>query len=76
MTRKRFTKLLMGLEISRNDAAACAKAARVDHGSYANGAHAFAVQLLETCKEVAQEIMPLIMAQAEEMLAAGGGGHD
>ena len=76
MTRKRFIKLLMALGVSRNDAAVCAVTAREEHGSYAAGADAFARLLLEMCKEVAQEIAPLIMAQAEEMLAAGGGGND
>lgn len=76
MTRKRITKLLMALGLSRNEAAACATTARVEHGSYAAGGAAFAALMLEMCIEVAREITPLIMAQAEEMLAAGGGAHE
>lgn len=76
MTRKRFIKILMAFGISRNDAAACAVTARVEHGSYAAGADEFARLLLEMCREVAKEILPLIMEVAEEMLAAGGGGHE
>ena len=72
MTRKRYKKLLMGLGLSRNEATSCATTAREKYGSYAAGGYAFARLMLETCREIAQELAPLITAQVEEMLAAGG----
>lgn len=74
MTRKRFTKLLMGLDLSRNTAQACAATARKEYGSYAKGAYVFGWLMLDICAEVAQELTPLIMEQLQELLPAGGGG--
>lgn len=76
MTRKKFIKLIMGLGLSRNEAATCAKTAREEHGSYAAGADAFARLVLEMCREVAKEILPVVIAEVEKLQpAAGGGGN-
>lgn len=67
MARKRFIKLLMGLGLSRNEAAACSVTARERYGCYIDGACAYVAELLKACKEYAAEIMPLIRQQLNEM---------
>lgn len=76
MKRKRFIKLLMGLGVPRNKAAACAVTAREEYGSYVAGLDAYIALLLKICREVTEELLPLITAQVEAILAAGGGGHE
>lgn len=76
MTRKRFTKLLMAMGLTRNTAQACAATAREEYGNYAAGLDAYITLLLKICREAAEEILPLITAQVEAILAAGGGGHE
>lgn len=75
MTRKRYTKLLMALATTRNEAARCAEYARAKGYSYAEAGREFAGYILHMLQELNADGLPQ-MQEFTALVRSIGGGAD